>query len=349
MNRGPNRLIPLALPFVLALTSATRLVSQATPSIEPGTRVRVTAPAMTPHARRVGSVLTVRADTLLLRRAFSGDTLAIALPLVTRLEVSRSRRRHAYAGAGIGGAVGFLYGWKHGSSHACAHSGPSQADSSCFGVFDVFLGTLGGALIGSAVGALVRTDRWEPVPREGWLSLAPRTAGGARPVAQPPSSLEPGTRVRVIVDAGRRYGEDRYTVRVGSVLGMQGDTMLLAGDRGDTLLVPFSAVTRLQVSRGLRRTAREGAGIGAGIGILAGAWIGANYPKCSDPGEALCRAWTGLLGAGAGGVTVGAVGALAGLVFRTERWERVPLRDRARVSLVPRSDGGLQLSIAVSL
>jgi hypothetical protein len=130
---------------------------------------------------------------------------------------------------------------------------------------------------------------------------------------------------------------------------------MLAADRGDTLSIPLPAIARIEVGRGYHRRTAVGGGIGMALGMVAGGLMGyaqGDSPECEGPCSLLYDRETAELKAAlgvVGGSVVGSlVGAIVGSRYRTERWERVPLRERARVGLVPCSDGGLQLSIAVS-
>jgi len=109
-------------------------------------------------------------------RAFDGDTLrmraqstdaevAIPTAYVTQVWVADGSRTHFWAGAGIGSLAGALIGGVIGSTQHPAEGGwgsltcPSPA-TAC----GVALGAPAGFLLGGVVGALIKSDRWRPVP-----------------------------------------------------------------------------------------------------------------------------------------------------------------------------------------
>lgn len=146
--------------------------------LEPGTRVRVTAPALGP-SRPTGEVAALLPDTLVLARR-GDDRLAIPNLRIDLIEVSQGldRRRGAWkgamlgalVGAGIGGIFGAL-----GSQHL-----PTDVAASA-GLGFVGGGLLGGG-VGAGTGALFAPERWQPYRIE--HDAAPRRYGGTP--ASPP-------------------------------------------------------------------------------------------------------------------------------------------------------------------
>ena len=132
---------------LLVLPSA--LSAQQPPPIEPGVRVRVTRPEGNPGGLE-GTILSIRGDTLVLqqdvrspraRRRVSAET-SIALPSITKLEVSLERKSHWLLGA-------------------------------------VPIG-LAGCLLGAGIGSGIKTERWAEVPLDRLrVSFAPRWDGFA--------------------------------------------------------------------------------------------------------------------------------------------------------------------------
>jgi hypothetical protein len=157
-----------------ALLAAVPLAGQAG-AVGPGSRVRITAPALE-LSKAVGSLLAIRGDTLLLehrtstlqpghgRRAWSTDTTAVPMTTVTRLEVSAGRRsnidRGVRKGLLIGGAVGLALG-------VAMAADDEGNDFVCDGAGCVASGVAGGAvwglLIGLGIGAFSSRDEWRPV------------------------------------------------------------------------------------------------------------------------------------------------------------------------------------------
>jgi len=155
-------------------------------------------------------------------------------------------------------------------------------------------------------------------------SICLHVAAGAV-MAQHVAALEAGARVRVW---GPAWRDQAVT---GTLVSFDGDTLLLQPvGKADTLRIPRSGVTRLDVSRG--SASRVGAGIKYGVivGVIVGTVVGAaacaaEY-SCSGDEDAgantLAYSFTGaLVGLGSGLV----VGAAVGAARSGERWETVPL------------------------
>ncbi len=156
-------------------------VSQTAPSVEAGSRVRISLAGPGP-GHVTGTVLAVGSDSLSLAGA-RGDTIAVALHSIRRLELSKGRRS-AGGGALRGGLLGASLG-------ALAVLGVTLADGCFSGSFDPFssnysgghcpsAGTawglmLGGGAIGAAVGVVGRGERWVRVPLDkARISIEPR-------------------------------------------------------------------------------------------------------------------------------------------------------------------------------
>ena len=108
----------------------------------------------------------VAADTLRLRVA-SGDVISVATRDVVRLEVSTGRRRHWWQGGLVGVGVGAIIGALAGdaSHRACQREGGNACFfSSKRRSDDVLIGmaiwSVPGLVLGTGIGALVRSDRW---------------------------------------------------------------------------------------------------------------------------------------------------------------------------------------------
>jgi len=116
----------------------------------------------------------VRGDTV----ALSGMTTHLAN--VTRLEVFAGRKSHWILGAAVGGVSGGLLAALSGAmvnTLVCDVTLPGANCSDSSPPYVPFI--VGGALIGAGVGALIKTDRWVPVPLERLrVGAAPRRNGG---------------------------------------------------------------------------------------------------------------------------------------------------------------------------
>jgi hypothetical protein len=153
------------LCFVIAalLVPLPRLKAQDAPVLEPGVRVRVsTAPQAAKPAWIVGTVIAVTGDRLAIRPQHdSGGPIDIARNTVTRLELSRGRHSKALTGLGVGFLVGAGAGVILGSAVLGGGRDIAPSDAKLIGA-----GLVGGAgaLIGLAVGAGSKSERWQPVP-----------------------------------------------------------------------------------------------------------------------------------------------------------------------------------------
>ena len=146
-----KRIFLPAVLLVLPLASA--VAQQQPPPLEPGQRVRVTAPDINKYD---GTLQAMRGDTLTV------DTLRIAVASVTRLDVYRGQKSNLLLGMGIGFAAGAGLGALLGAAVDCEDYGFSD-QSSCVGLAAAG-GAVVGLLVGTTAGLLIKTDRWEEVP-----------------------------------------------------------------------------------------------------------------------------------------------------------------------------------------
>lgn len=130
--------------------------------VQVGDRVRVTGSDT--GTAVVGTIIRQSADSLWLAAA-SGDTLPLA-PTSARLERSQGMHGHALTGALIGGAVGtaatlFFLSQFCGGDTLC--DGDEQVRAAA-----VF--ALPALAAGTIIGALTKSERWEPVVLVGGLA-----------------------------------------------------------------------------------------------------------------------------------------------------------------------------------
>lgn len=149
--------------------------------------------------------------------------------------------------------------------------------------------------------------------------------------AQESPPLTPGARVRV---SNRWRGSE-----VGTLIALKSDTLVL-NVKGQTtpLAVPFASVSKLEVSKGQKRSARKGAGRGFLIGACCGILVGAGAGTGSSESEGMFLAIPVLGGGG------GIIGALIGTFIGAEadHWEPAPLP--VRVGVAPQRGGGIRLA-----
>jgi len=144
--------------------------TEAQTALKPGDRVRVTAAALGPNALDA-RVVSARADSLFLRR---GEAL-LGVPNADLLILERWDGRHGHARRGMWiGALavtGFLAEEYFRNPQQCEGSGNYRQLCLLFGSLTV----VGGALVGTAVGALIRHDTWVS------LTVEPEEVGSGRP------------------------------------------------------------------------------------------------------------------------------------------------------------------------
>jgi hypothetical protein len=158
----------------------------------------------------------------------------------------------------------------------------------------------------------------------------------------PPGWPVPGEKVRLTTHTGT--GRDK-----GVVVAADAEALTVSlGTGKPPLRVPLASLERLEVARGRRSAAKEGAitgGIvGGAFGIFAISVLSAVLCDNSDGCDASAQAYLG--GAGIFGAGGAGLGALVGLAIKKDRWERVPV-DRVRVGLEPvRGGAGVGVSLA---
>ena len=150
---------------VLALTLQPPLVAQQAPSVDPGQRIRIsydcrnrTSPTEAKGAdcrRSVGTFVTRRGDTLAL--ATKSSTVNYPLTTVARIELSRGRRSHSFAGMGVGFLVGTV------AVYGLISSSESVASGAVGMALAVLFGGGPGAGLGAFVGSRVVTEGWQDV------------------------------------------------------------------------------------------------------------------------------------------------------------------------------------------
>jgi hypothetical protein len=140
-------LLAALLVVPLADTAAQDLLPQ------PGQRVRVTVPTVD-VSKEQATFQRVAGDTLVLSSA------SYALADVTRLDVFAGRHGHPWNGM----LVGFLGGAVAGAGIAVAATDPEDEFYGLVVLVGAGIGAGGGLLIGTAVGASIKTDKWEQVP-----------------------------------------------------------------------------------------------------------------------------------------------------------------------------------------
>lgn len=158
-----------ALPILMAVAAAEHV----TAPLAAGDRVRFTRPDTV--ERTTATVVDSGPGWIVARPAQGGDPVRVPFDSLARLEVARGRRSRAAEGAAIGFIPGAVLGGLLAFGVACLPdaapreaAGFSPTDRTCNLAGAVLaIGAIGGTatgLVGAAVGAFVKTDRWERVP-----------------------------------------------------------------------------------------------------------------------------------------------------------------------------------------
>ena len=136
------------------------------------------------------------------------------------------------------------------------------------------------------------------------------------------SPLELGTRVRVS-GCGPRAGYEEGTFQ-----GVRGDTLLLRGASA-AAACPLSSVEGLEAFVGVSSRAGRGALIGALLGGVPTGFLGALFCYGLDDSAEGCQpseaAGAAAVGFALGAVGGGLIGMAIGFLFKTEKWEPVPI------------------------
>ncbi|CAN5603204.1 hypothetical protein BH23GEM1_BH23GEM1_06150 [soil metagenome] len=162
---------PATLLLVLLLSGVAE--AQSAP-VGVGARIRVTVPGTDMH-RHVTTVAELRGDSIVV--AGKSRVRTIALRDVTELGISTGSRtqvvRDGLIGFGAGAGLGFILGAMSYEEPDFLVGSAGEAGAMVGAVFGVV-----GLVAGGVVGAMHRTDRWEPARMPVRASIAPSRSGG---------------------------------------------------------------------------------------------------------------------------------------------------------------------------
>lgn len=172
------RRIPFLLTAILVCL-ASPAAAQDQLTYEPGLRVRVETRSM-PDARIVGTLRSWTGDSIVIESDADQAGGLVSLPVhdVTRVDISEGTRSQWGKGARYGLLGGTLIGLGLGAA-GCEESGFIMTREEC--IFSLGMGmAFVGAVVGSAVGIFVRTERWEQVSLvRARISIVPHRGGAA--------------------------------------------------------------------------------------------------------------------------------------------------------------------------
>jgi hypothetical protein len=137
----------ISLPATLSAQSGAAF------SVSPGSRIRVTAPAVSSEPL-YGHLVVLDGDSLVMVTPSPPRSLRIDLATVNQVQVSAGHARLQWAGVGaiVGGLVGLIAG-----AAAGGHADNTDGLGASIGGI---VGGVGGIPIGAIVGAFVAPERW---------------------------------------------------------------------------------------------------------------------------------------------------------------------------------------------
>ena len=165
--KGSGRSILFVLICIFG-GAPTEMAAQESLPVEPGVRVRVTAPECELRGQ-AATFRALRADTLVL------GTTECPLASVTRLEVSRQKSM-AVLGVLVGAGAGALGALALCLAKDCVYEHFNGGRNDFSNELPLILGVVGG-VAGFFVGRNIKTDRWEEVSLE-QLRVSPQPDGG---------------------------------------------------------------------------------------------------------------------------------------------------------------------------
>ncbi|MES2522463.1 MAG: hypothetical protein V4617_07185 [Gemmatimonadota bacterium] len=172
------------------------------------------------------------------------------------------------------------------------------------------------------------------------LLLTATATVGRSVSAQGSASLPPGTRVRVGTMHGA-LGKDVAAARfIGTLAPARGDSLVVQIGPGDSVVVlPLSAIGRLETSVGVRSHPWRGLFRGAVIGGGAGALLGLMMPPAEGGFIVFNRTEQALMLGTLLGTLGGGVGLAVGAIRKSEDWREVPQPARVRIAVSPARSG----------
>lgn len=150
--------------------------------VQPGARVRVTVPSLSPRLPLVGTVVSIDGQALTLREDGRPEgATTLALDAIQRIEVSTGQRSVSASrarGVRVGALTGFLVGFLGGFvAQTTDLADPDVAEAAQTGALVGLGGAAGGALLGGLLGGRSR-EMFEPATLPARVSVMPRRDGG---------------------------------------------------------------------------------------------------------------------------------------------------------------------------
>ena len=167
------RLVLLLFVAFLVLPQA-GLAAETTPLHLTGSRARLMAPSLG-TGKQAGTVVEMRADTLLFTPDHQSTPALVPVASVTSLEVSRGMHSHAWTGVRIGFLTGAFAGGVVGYTQTHeAHASDGDFGPVVGAAAAVLTGCVG-AGVGALIGSKQHTERWERQRLPIHIGLLPST------------------------------------------------------------------------------------------------------------------------------------------------------------------------------
>jgi len=164
--------IPAVALLLVAFNA--RLGAQATPSLEPGSKIRVSLLDARLNTL-VGTYVGTVADSLRMHTEATSSVRSVPFSSVFTLEASRDRKSYALEGLGIGFVAGAATGAAIGAMVYYDETSTTRSQLVVSGA--AFFGACG-AVVGVLAGAMITKERWERVSLDHLpVSLAPQRDG----------------------------------------------------------------------------------------------------------------------------------------------------------------------------
>jgi hypothetical protein len=174
---------------------------------------------------------------------------------------------------------------------------------------------------------------------------------------QKPHRLGPPDKVRVYQRGIQQDLRSRHVPdAVGTILTLTADSLLLLADDGATIILPVNSIVSIDINRGLRSNWLKGMTAGAVIGSGAGLAIGLAtrfgtegcYTGLPLEPTAQCQdTWISVLGTVGIGAAGGALlGAVIGMLIKTDRWERIAVDGQSVRLIAGRGQLGFSAAVA---
>lgn len=174
------RALPVEAAFLLLTAFSDAALGQPAPPIGPGARVRVSHTDRCCRSPQVGTLVSVSADSVVLRAGREPATAVVALPkrAVSSLALGYDAGHYTRRGAAIGAGTGVVVGITLGLTVNCEDDDICQSFRPYFAAVGGAIFGAGGLVLGALIGRSIVREQWVPIPLPDRVGLAPAPGGG---------------------------------------------------------------------------------------------------------------------------------------------------------------------------